>query len=63
MAETCSPRNIGPSNEPLGCGVSERRLGGRRVSFSCFSFHLGVPWIFNRRERRQSEVLVDIFLA
>ena len=48
MAETCSPRNIGPSNEPLGCGVSECRLGGRRVSFSCFSFHLGVPWILKR---------------
>ena len=45
MAETCSPRKIGPRNKPLGCGVSERRLGGRRASFLSPGFRLGVPWI------------------
>ena len=38
MAETCSPRKIGPGTNPLGSGVSKCRRGERRTTFFALVF-------------------------
>ena len=38
MAETCSPRKIGPGTNPLGSGVSKCRRGERRTTFFTLVF-------------------------
>ena len=47
MAETCSPRKIGPGTNPLGSGVSKCRHGERRTTFFALVFQLGATWILN----------------
>ena len=47
MAETCSPRKIGPGTNPLGSDVSKCRRGERRITFFTLVFQLGATWILS----------------